>query len=151
MRAGERGYTMIAMLAFVVAISLTLTAAGNLWSQEAKRDRELELLRVGALYAAALTDYRNAAPGSLAEFPQRLDQLLLDDRFVGVRRHVRKLYPDPMNPARPWGLVLDDRQRVIGVYSQSDETPVSAAPRSMPGVQANASRYSEWKFMAEVK
>jgi type II secretory pathway pseudopilin PulG len=149
MQRGERGFAFIAMLALLAIFALALSAAGPLWSDASKRDREQELLRLGALYASALKSFHDASPGSMAEYPLRLEQLLQDDRFVGVRRHLRKLYPDPVDPARPWGLVRNDRGGIIGVYSQSAARPLSSAPQQAPKLQRDAQRYSDWKFMAE--
>jgi type II secretory pathway pseudopilin PulG len=149
MRAGERGYTIIAVLALLTVAALSLSVAGPIWSQDAKREREQELLRIGLLYAHALKSYRDAAPGNLVTYPERLEQLVLDDRFVGTRRHLRALYPDPVNPGQPWGLVLDDRQRIVGIYSRSEQAPIGASPSTATGLTRNAARYSEWKFMAE--
>jgi type II secretory pathway pseudopilin PulG len=149
MRRGERGYTFVAVLVLLAICMLGLSAAGPMWSQDTRRNKELELLRVGVLYAKALKSYHDAAPGSMKNFPQRLEQLALDDRFVGVRRHLRKVYSDPVNAGKPWGLVLDDRQGIIGVYSLSGEAPLSDAPELAPGLHPGATRYADWKFMAE--
>jgi type II secretory pathway pseudopilin PulG len=149
MRHGEQGFTFVAVLVLLVICMLGLSAAGPMWAHESKRTKEQELLRIGLLYAKALKEYRDAAPGSLAEYPQRLEQLALDDRFVGVRRHVRKLYPDPLNPGQSWGLVLNERQRIVGVYSQSAEPPIGDAPLLAPQLRLGAAHYADWKFMAE--
>jgi hypothetical protein len=149
MRRGEGGFAFVAMLVLLAVCMLGLSAAGPLWSHESQRERELELLRIGALYAGALKSFRDASPGSMAEYPQRLEQLLQDDRFVGVRRHLRKLYADPLAPGRPWGIVRDDRGGIVGVYSQSDDRPLSSAPQQAPKLQRDAQRYADWKFMAE--
>ena len=119
MRPGERGYTFVAVLALLAVCMLGVSLAGPLWSERVKREREQELLRIGALYAQAIAAYRDASPGSLKQYPQRLEALLLDARYVGVQRHLRKLYGDPMNLGQPWGLVLDANQRIVGVYSLS--------------------------------
>jgi type II secretory pathway pseudopilin PulG len=142
MRRGERGYTFIAVLALLAVCMLGVSLAAPVWSQQVKREREQELLRIGALYAQALASYRDASPGSLKQYPPRLEALLLDTRYVGVQRHLRKLYADPMNPGQPWGLVLDAEQRIVGVYSLSEEAPLA---------EGSARRYSDWKFIAKGK
>lgn len=146
-RQQEKGFTFVAVLVVLALCMLGLGIAGPLWSQQVRREREQELLRIGAMYAQALRSYRDASPGSLKQYPDRLEALLLDTRYVGVRRHLRKLYADPMNPGRPWGLVLDVDKRIVGVYSLSDEAPVAQGALEVEGVSlAPAQHYSQWKF-----
>lgn len=145
----QRGYTFVAVLVLLALVSLGLSFAGPTWSQQSQRDRERELLRVGVLYARALASYRDVSPGSLKMTPDTLDALLLDARFLGVMRHLRKLYPDPVNPGQPWGLVRDRAGHIIGVHSLSSELPqaqgrVVLDDRILPP----ARRYSDWVFLA---
>lgn len=153
MRAGEQrgrnGFTFVAVLLLLALVSLGLAAVGPLWSQQARRDREQELLRIGALYAQAIARYRDVSPGSLKQYPTSLDDLLLDRRFVGTLRHLRKAYADPLDPGRPWGLVRNDAGRIVGVYSNSQEAPLAQAPVEREGVLLPAARrYSDWLFVA---
>lgn len=154
MRRGERqrGYSFVMALLLVALVSLGLGIAGPLWSQQAQRERERDLLRIGSLYAQAIASYRDASPGSLKQYPASLDALLLDTRFVGTMRHLRKAYPDPINPGQPWGLVRDEAGRIAGVYSLSDAVPIARGAvvlddRTLP----EAARYADWKFLAKVK
>lgn len=119
MRRGETGYTFVAVLVLLALCMLGLSIAGPLWSDAVKREREQELKRVGALYATALQRYRDASPGNMKQYPQRLDALLRDDRYVGIQRYIRKLYVDPTNPGQQWEVVLDEQQRIRGIYSKS--------------------------------
>ena len=155
MRAGDRqrGFTFVAVLLLLALCMLGLSVAGPMWSQQVRRDREQQLLRIGNLYAQAIAEYRDASPGSLKQYPQRLEQLLSDTRYVGLRRHLRTLYADPVNPGQPWGLVLDGEQRIVGVYSRSEQAPVAQGPLSLAAAAdlPAARRYAEWKFIAKVK
>lgn len=149
MRRGEAGFAFVVVLVLLALCALALSAAGPIWSQDAIRERELELLRVGRLYADALKSFRDASPGSMAQYPNRLEQLVQDDRFVGVRRHLRKLYSDPVNPGQPWGLIRNQQDGIVGVFSRSSEQPLSAAPVQIPALERRAQHYADWKFMAE--
>ena len=74
MRSGERtarGFTYVWMLAALVIFSIGLAVVGPLWADQAKREREQDLLRVGQLYAQAIASYYAASPGSLACFRMR--------------------------------------------------------------------------------
>ncbi|WP_394484199.1 type II secretion system protein [Roseateles sp. LYH14W] len=141
------GYTFVAVLIMLTLCALGMAAAGPLWADAVQRDREQELLRIGALYAAAITEYRDSSPGNHKQLPLSLDELVSDPRFISTMRHLRKLYPDPLDPARPWGLVLDTDGRVMGVYSQSQDAPLAQGPQRIGALQLPpAQRYADWKF-----
>jgi type II secretory pathway pseudopilin PulG len=153
MRAGSRtqGFTLVAVLVLLALCLLGLSIAGPIWSQRVRREREHDLLRVGSLYAQAIAAYYNDSPGSLKQYPLRLDMLLADTRFVGTRRYLRQLYPDPVNAGQPWGLVLDAQQRIVGVYSRSEAAPIAEGPLDLGAVQLPAAQhYSDWKFLVKV-
>jgi type II secretory pathway pseudopilin PulG len=146
----QRGAVFIFALVAVALVGTGLALAGPVWSQAAQREREQELLRVGGLYAEAIRSYRAASPGSVKQYPLSLDELVLDPRFVGAQRHIRRLYRDPLDPARPWGLVRDANGRIRGVYSQSTDEPIAQAPQWAGAVAVSAARrYADWQFIAK--
>ncbi len=148
-RSPARGYTFVSVLVLLAVCAIGLSIAGPNWAEAARRDRERELLRVGRLYALALAEYQATSPGALKDYPSALDELVDDHRFVGVRRHLRRLYPDPLAPDRAWGLLRDGHDRIIGVYSQSDAAPVAQGALDLDGVRLQAARrYSDWRFVA---
>lgn len=145
-RPTQSGFTLLVVVAFVALLAVGMYRVVTVLTTQAQREHEQLLLRVGNLYALALQHYRQAAPGSLKQYPNDLKQLLLDTRFVGTARHLRDLYPDPMQPDTPWGLVRDATGGIVGVYSTSELRPfmqTSDAPR------AGAQHYSDWKFLAK--
>jgi type II secretory pathway pseudopilin PulG len=145
--ASQAGYTLVVVLVLLLTTSLALAVAGPSFAWQGQRAKEQELLRIGNLYAQALQSYYDAAPGSLRRYPTSLDQLLLDTRYPGTMRHLRQLYADPLQPDRPWGLVLDRNDGIVGVYSTSDRQPIAQAGREV--LVAQARQYSEWKFLAK--
>ncbi|HET9645393.1 MAG TPA: hypothetical protein VFP68_19020 [Burkholderiaceae bacterium] len=148
MRAGERGFTFVVVLVLLALTALGVSLAGPIWYEQMRREHERELLRIGTMYAKALRDYHDANPGSDKQYPQQLEQLLTDTRFVGMRRHLRKLYPDPLSPARPWGLMRDPQGGIVGVYSQSFAAPIATRPIDTGVVRLPPGQhYSDWKFM----
>ena len=153
MRIGnQRGFTYIWMLAAIAIASLGLAVIGSSWADQAKRERERELLRIGSLYAQAIADYWAASPGVPRQFPQRLEDLLDDSRMVGTARYLRRPYADPIDPSRPWGVVLDPNGRVQGIYSQAAGEPLRQESLDLGGQTLPAARkYSDWKFVAKVK
>jgi type II secretory pathway pseudopilin PulG len=146
--APRRGFTYIALLAIVCIMALALAVAGPTWGDQSRRVHERDLLRIGALYAHAIGEYRADSPGSLKEYPRSLDDLLLDKRFLGMHRHLRQLYPDPLDPSRPWGVIRDIDGYILGVYSQDDRAPVAAGPITLGDIALSPARhYTDWKFV----
>lgn len=149
--ASHRGFTYVWALVGVALLGIALAAVGPMWADAARREREQELLRIGAIYAQAIAAYYKASPGSEKRYPPDLDALLLDTRFVGTQRHMRRLYPDPMRPLQPWAVVRGPDGTVRGVYSQSTETPFRTEPVDI-GVATlpPALRYAEWQFIPSI-
>jgi type II secretory pathway pseudopilin PulG len=151
MRSGERGFTYVWVMALVAVLGIGLAAIGPLWSDDARRERERELLRIGQLYAQAIARYYQASPGSVKRYPPSLESLVLDTRFVGTMRHLRKLYADPVDPSRPWGVVRAPDGGVRGVHSQSDKAPLRTEALDLGITLLPAARtYSDWQFVPKV-
>ncbi|MBK4997816.1 type II secretion system protein [Pseudomonas sp. S31] len=143
------GFTYLGVLLLIAVSSVALAASGTLWSSVAQREHERQLLWVGGQYAQALRSYYRASPG-LAQYPQELADLLQDNRFPEARRHIRRLYPDPITGRDEWGVVRAIDGRITGVYSRSDATPFKRAGfdtqwSSFEGLE----HYSDWQFVAE--
>jgi type II secretory pathway pseudopilin PulG len=150
MRRGEPGgYSFVAVLVLLAIVSFGLAFIGPLWSQQAQREREQELLRIGTLYARALANYRDSSPGSAKQYPASLDALLVDTRFVGVVRHLREPYPDPVNAGQAWGLLRNEAGCIVGVHSLSTAAPLAQGAVAPDGTaMPAATQYSQWKFIA---
>jgi len=158
MRAGDasamgrqRGFTYVWVMVAVAILGIGLAAIGPAWADAAKREREQELLRIGRIYAQAIASYHRSSPGSEKRFPPSLEALLLDTRFVGTYRHLRRLYADPMKAGQAWGIVRAPDGSVRGVYSQSADQPLRSEPLDLEvTVLPAATRYSEWQFVPKV-
>lgn len=145
----QRGFTYVWMLALVAVLGIGLAAVGPLWAEEAKREREVELLRVGQLYAEAIARYHRMSPGAVKRYPTQLHELLMDTRFVGTVRHLRTLYSDPVTRGVPWALVRAPDGGIQGVASQGVEPPLRTTAVELGTVRlAAAQRYSDWQFIA---
>lgn len=144
----DRGYALVMLLAAVAIVGIGLSAAGTLWAEHNRREREAELIRVGALFATAIANYYATAPGSEKALPPTLDALLLDTRFFGTRRHLRRVYPDPIDPTRAWGVIRGPDGGIQGVYSQSLRRPLRTAPLQLGILDLpQAERYADWRFV----
>ena len=67
----------------------------------AQREREQELLFVGSQFRNAFMSYYGATPAGRA-LPAFLEDLVEDNRFPVPRRHLRRVYADPMT-SKPVG------------------------------------------------
>jgi type II secretory pathway pseudopilin PulG len=145
---GEGGFSYLGALFLVAILGLGLAGASQSWSIASQRARERELLWVGSQYARALKSYYEQSPG-LRQYPKRLEDLLEDGRFPVPRRHLRRLYPDPVTRSADWGLVKTGDGRIAGVHSRSEQEPWKRAnfPRGWESF-SGASKYSDWKFVA---
>jgi type II secretory pathway pseudopilin PulG len=132
----------------VAMLGAGLAIAGESYSIAAQRDKEQELLFIGAQYRAALRSYRQAQiRGGLREYPASLEDLLKDNRFPGTRRHLRRLYRDPMTGTTEWGVVRV-AGRIIGVHSLSEGTPLKQAGFDIDDAEfEGAETYADWVFM----
>lgn len=147
--SAERGFTYAAMLLAVAIVGIGLAAAGQSWSTVAQREREAELLFIGGEYRRAIRSYVLASPGA-QRYPRRLQDLLADDRFPSTRRHLRRIYRDPVTGGREWGLVDAPGGGIMGVHSVSEATPFkTSAFREEDRALEGAARYSDWKFVYE--
>jgi len=141
MNAGRKqgGFTYLAMLFFVAITGASLAASGMLWSDSARRENERELLYVGNQYREALTKYKT----QVGRYPEKLDDLV-------EKKHLRRLYRDPMTSRTEWGLVeAPEKAGIIGVYSLAEGVPFKSGnfsehDRGFEGTRS----YQEWRFVA---
>lgn len=147
----QRGATYLLMLFAVAALGLGLARFGTLWATQAQREREAELLFVGGEFARAISSYRVADPTGLGEGPRDLQDLLADPRQPFVRRHLRRLYRDPMTGAADW-IVERQGGQIVGIRSRSSRPALRSA--GLPawvsvGASVGEARYSDWLFGGE--
>lgn len=146
--ARQGGFTYLWLLLLVAFMGVGLTVAAEIDSTSARRDREKELLAIGRQFQSAIGRYYEVqAAGGRKEYPASLDDLLQDKRVPGIRRHLRKVFVDPMSGKAEWGLVLVGG-RIAGVHSLSEATPIKQdnfAPEQA-GLRGKQ-KYSEWLFV----
>ncbi len=113
------GFAYMALLVVIFASSLALGTALPDKYQQAKRERETQLLFVGLQYANAIRMFYENPYVSVKRYPQTLDELLVDNRTMVPRHHLRQLYRDPIMDSTEWGLLKNEEDQIIGVYSLS--------------------------------
>lgn len=147
-RNREHGFTYLALL-FAVALSgIALSAVGVMWSSERQREREQELLFVGDQFRTAIASYSLLSPGLVKRYPATLDDMLKDNRFLGVKRHLRQIYVDPMTDGQEWGLIMAPEGGIMGVFSTSTKAPIKQSKfRDRYAGFEQQPTYAGWRFV----
>lgn len=98
--AGPRnsGYTMVIMVVAITVINILVAAAMPMWSTQAKREREEELVFRGLQYAEAIRVFQRR----FGRLPVRLEELMEVEP-----RCIRQLWTDPMTGERDWGVIVN--------------------------------------------
>lgn len=143
--ATQRGFSYLAILFFLAILSGGLALTGEIWHTAAQREKENELLFVGAEYRRAIERYVRAGPG---QYPRSLDDLLKDPRRPTTERYLRKRYPDPITGKAEWGIVKSVDGGVMGIHSLSEDKPLKEANFRVANKGfENAEKYSDWRFV----
>jgi type II secretory pathway pseudopilin PulG len=146
----QRGMALAAVniVVLVAALSLLIVAASA--RQDRQRLRETELLFIGAQFAHAIESYAKPIDAAGIQFPNDLKDLLLDTRSGVERRHLRRIYDDPMTGTNAWGVVRDQRG-IIGIHSTSQTPPLRRAGfANAQEFFKNAKGYHEWVFQSSI-
>ena len=80
----------------VAFMGVAAVIASDLYATSVRRDKERELIFIGHEFRTAIGRYYNSRAGGQAVYPLTLDELLKDPRFPSPRRHLRRLYVDPV-------------------------------------------------------
>jgi type II secretory pathway pseudopilin PulG len=147
MKASEAGFTYLWVLLVVAFLGVGLVAATEVQTTLSRRSQEQALLSIGHQYRNAIARYHGAMRiNGRNEYPATLDDLLQDKRFPEIRRHLRRIYPDPLTGKVEWGLTTV-AGRIVGVHSLSEATPIKQDGfEAQDGSLRNKSKYSEWVF-----
>ncbi len=147
-RSKQTGFTYIALLIGVAIIGATLAAVAQVTQTIVQREREQELLFIGNQFLQAI----NRFYASNRSYPMQLEDLVLDNHSPGIKRHLRKIYVDPMTGLAEWGMVKLGDGQIVGVYSLSEAEPLKKAGfRLTEAGLENKDKYSEWIFMAALR
>jgi type II secretory pathway pseudopilin PulG len=158
-RIGRRqaGFTYVGLIVLVTIIGLVGAATLKVDSLLRRAAAEEELLEIGAAFSAALTSYAEATPRGQPQQPPSLADLLKDPRVPGLRRHLRKIFVDPITGKAEWGIVWLNKgsgvgdgnggSGVVAVYSLSQSKPLKLANFDSRFQNfENREHISDWKF-----
>ena len=132
----ENGFVYLWALFAVTLAGIVMAGTGQIWQTKSQREKETELLYVGDQFHKAIMSYHSGSPGGARQYPQSLEDLLQDNRTPVIKRHLRKIYLDPITNTADWGIVEEPAPAqssgissninpgIIGVYSLSKKAPV---------------------------
>jgi hypothetical protein len=66
--------------------------------------------------------YYNAIPLEIKSYPQTLDDLVNDTRFLFTKRHLRKIYPNPFTKKTDWNYTSSPLGGITGIEIRLNET-----------------------------
>lgn len=115
----QNGFAYIGVLFLLAAISLSLAVVSQNEDTLIKREKEQDWLFIGKQYQRAIASYYHQSPNGIKTLPTKLDELILDKRFIAPVRHLRKIYNDPLNNQQDWSLIKNQEGQISGVFSQS--------------------------------
>jgi type II secretory pathway pseudopilin PulG len=147
----NQGFAYLLLLLAIALIGLTASATISLGATMARRDAERQLLAVGLEFQQALRSYAGlsmtASVPTAAQGPRSLDDLLKDSRVPGLRRHLRQIYADPLTGKKEWGLVKDNQDFIVGIYSLAEGRPIQRTGFELPLASfEEAQNYRQWVF-----
>ena len=146
-RRQQGGFGYIWTLLLVALMGVGSLIAGELYATSVRRERERELLFIGHEFRVAIERYYNSAPGGQAAYPATLEELIKDPRYANPRRHLRRLYADPMTGKAEWGTIMQNG-RIVGVHSLSMRPPIKIDNfDDMDAGLRHKGRYVDWKFV----
>jgi type II secretory pathway pseudopilin PulG len=142
--SAARGFTYVTVLAAVVVLGIVAEAGRATTWRALKADREAELIFRGLAYRNAIRSF-HLTHGA---FPRSLQDLEKDPRSH-AKRHIRKLYAEPMakDEQGEWRLLVAPGGGIAGVASASSEEPLKKAnfPVELEKF-TGAQSYAEWIF-----
>lgn len=127
----QQGYTYLLMLFVVALFGYGLALLGETWRAIGQRELRLETEFVLESYTRALASYRTATPDGASYRPRRLEELIEDTRTGVKRRHLRRLYRNPMSGKFDW-LLRTDALGVVAVCLPTREDQCSQADLAWP-------------------
>ena len=149
-RCKSDGFAMMIVITGLLVASIFLLVTVAPARVERQQLRETELLFAGQAIQAAIESYAKPIGSAATELPRSLDDLLFDTRGQVPRRHLRRVYVDPMSRSTDWGLILQE-DRLLGVYSKSTKAPLKKVGFTTAHLSfAGAANYSQWRFIAQI-
>ncbi|HEX9139915.1 MAG TPA: hypothetical protein VF848_09000 [Steroidobacteraceae bacterium] len=128
----------------IVIIGAALAAVGEVWSTQARREREVELIYRGDAIRRAIGFFRFSG----GRYPLQLEDLVRDNGAAQTRRFLRRLYADPMTGLADWTLIRAPDGGIMGVASASKAKPLKRSGFNLADETfSDADCYCDWQFI----
>lgn len=124
-RRAQSGYIMIAVLLTLALMVIAMTVAAPKVAQQAKREREEEMIHRGTEYARAVKKYFH----KFHRYPTSIEQLENTNNI----RFLRKKYADPMNPEGVWHIVRAGEVQLSQPLTGAGGVPPPGGPPTLGG------------------
>jgi type II secretory pathway pseudopilin PulG len=149
-RSPQDGFTYLGLIILVTVIGMVGAATLKIGALMQRAHAEEKLLEIGAAFSDALKSYAATTPKGLPLQPPSLQELLRDSRTPALRRHLRKIFVDPVTGGTEWGIAyLADKAGVVGVYSLSQATPLKIGNFDVRFISFEGKQHlSDWIFTA---
>lgn len=143
----QGGFTYFAILFAVVVMGVATAALATSWHLSGQREKERQLLAIGAEFRTAIERYVSSTPSGRRQYPRSLDHLVRDPRFPGVVRHLRRVHTDPFTGGDEWGIVKAPDGGIMGVYSLAPGRPLKTGGFGVREARfTGAESYQDWVF-----
>lgn len=145
----SKGFSYLALMYLIALISLAAAMTVQLGAITQRRNAEDETIFAGLQYKTAIRSYFEAMQAGSSVAPGRIEDLLRDPRFPGVKRHLRKPFADPLTGKMDWCIIKStDGKGILGVYPPLRDKPIRTAnfPDDVFYFKGQTS-YSKWVFV----
>jgi type II secretory pathway pseudopilin PulG len=140
-RNGERGMTLVAVMAIMVLFTVALLAVAPSVQQEVQRQKELESIRRGEEIADAIRQYIIAHRGT--KLPESIDDLL-EGLPQGTKKRMilrQSSATDPLSEDGKWRLIKPDPQ-TLAAFAKRVQAYGNGLLPGNPGPTEYFNRYS---------
>lgn len=125
----ENGFVYLWALFAVALAGIVMAGTGQVWQAKSQREKEVELLYVGEEFRKAIMSYYNTGT---KQYPESLEDLLQDKRTPAIKRHLRKIYTDPVMNTTEWGIVEEPPAGSNAAAKKNAAPGNSPAPNNNP-------------------
>lgn len=151
LKAKQRGALYMLVLGMLVIMSIAALHVGQSRALIERQAKEVELLFAGDQFRRAIESYARTTPMGMPRYPATFDDLLHDPRQPALKRHLRRVFHDPLNGTTDWGIVALQDGRIRGVYSKSAQAPLKMAGFAEDyATFVGAESYQDWKFVSKL-
>lgn len=153
--ASCKGFTYVGLLIAIVFFGLGSVGVARVLASSEQGEKERELLFIGQQFREAISFYYATGTG-VHRYPGKLEDLLADPRFPTIKRHLRRIYNDPITGKAEWGLVMAPEGGIMGVHSLSERRPMKRTNFDLPDLsldevskttEVRHYTYRDWQFV----